>query len=331
VTEPAGEPMTEFLNESLPPPVTDTIDVTDYAEEEPPLAAPPREGLPPSFRMRHDKHYVEELMSSPSERAGAYDARDRSARIAPRETVSDAAVPSPSPSRGVSAGAGALELIASRMEFAVAHASLARAPLAGSDLVAQSVQAEFKRIARLARAAAVLNREDPPWRRPAGAGEIAAAAQSAASHVARLSGVDVGVTVDEPGFTIAVERALLIQSIAGTVDALIDLLISDANRQRGIDEDCAPRIDVALHRVKIRPALIVDVACQALPLPAALAARFFDNRDDDYRAAPAAGILLAAAGHVVRLHRGRADVQRHNGRGVTVTYVFPQEEAAASL
>jgi signal transduction histidine kinase len=48
---------------------------------------------------------------------------------------------------------------------------------------------------------------------------------------------------------------------------------------------------------------------------------------DDYRAAPAAGILLAAAAHVVRAHGGRADVKRHNGIGATIAYVFPQAVA----
>jgi signal transduction histidine kinase len=70
--------------------------------------------------------------------------------------------------------------------------------------------------------------------------------------------------------------------------------------------------------------MIIDVFCPTLLVDGTQAGRFFDNAADDYRNAPAAGVLLAAAGHIVRAHGGRADVKRLSASGATITYVFPQ-------
>jgi hypothetical protein len=78
----------------------------------------------------------------------------------------------------------------------------------------------------------------------------------------------------------------------------------------------------------VRPALIVDIACAALAWRGAPADRFFDNDEHDFAGAPVAGILLASAAHVVRLHGGRVEV--HLQGGVSVRYVIPQETPAVS-
>ena len=62
MNESAGEQITELLNDDLLLTDTDHLDATDDADEEPPVRTS-REGLPRSFRMRHDAHYVDELMS----------------------------------------------------------------------------------------------------------------------------------------------------------------------------------------------------------------------------------------------------------------------------
>jgi hypothetical protein len=323
VNESAGEQTSDLLNDSVPPQVPDSLDAADYSDEDPSLK-PRREGLPPGFRMRHDKHYVEELMSNPSDRAGAYDLRERVPRTAaPRESAPDQRPSSPVQAP-VSQGA-ALDVIASRMESAVGHAAIARAQQTAPALLAQAVHTEFARIARLARAAAVLHVADLPLRRAVPAGDIAAAVRAACVPVARLGGLDCDVTVDDAAFTIVADRSMAIQSIAGTVDALIDLLLADPRLRRSIDDGAAPRLAVSMQTVKIRPALIVDVICPALAVRGGLAERFFDNRDEDFRETPAAGILLASAGHVAQLHGGRADVKPHSVAGATVTFVFPQE------
>jgi len=229
----------------------------------------------------------------------------------------------PVPSR--SQQAVALELIASRIESVVAHATIARQQEATPDLFEQSVQAELKRIARLTRAVTLQNKNGVQLRRTVTVGEIAAAARAACLTVARLNGFECTVTVDDPGFALTGERSLIVLCIAGTVDALSDLVLANPLFQGAADEGIPLRLTVALQSIKTRPALFVEIGCTALPIGTGLAVHFFENSDEDYGRTPAAGILLAAAAHVARLHGGRADIKRHNGAGVTVTYVFPQD------
>ncbi|HEX6464218.1 MAG TPA: hypothetical protein VFZ98_07195 [Vicinamibacterales bacterium] len=223
--------------------------------------------------------------------------------------------------------AAALDLIASRIESVVAHAAIVRQQEATSDLIALSIHTELKRIARLTRAVTLQNKNEVPSRRAVSAGEIAAAARAACLAIARLNGLDCIVTLDDAAFTLTGERSLILLCIAGTVDALSDLLLANPVYQGAADEGIPLQLTIALRSMKTRPALFVEIGCTALPIGTGLAVHFFENSDEDYGRTPAAGILLAAAAHVVRLHGGRADITRHDGAGVTVTYVFPQDAA----
>jgi hypothetical protein len=324
VNESLGADPAEVLNARLQLPVPDSLDNIDDPdnESEAPLK-PRREGLPPSFGMRHDRHYVEELMSTPTIAQGSVYA------TSPRPSVAPAAAPladdhRTSPDAPPRPSAAAVDLIASRLESVVAHGVIARGPAASTDPVSRTVQAELQRVSRFARAVAVSGRQIEPVRRSVSAGEIAAAIRSACARVARLNGMDCLVTTDDAGFALAVERALVVQGIAGTIDALLDLAHANATDE-GADE--GGRIAVSLQAARVRPALIVDVECPTLAWRAA-ADRFFDNSDQDFAAAPAAGILLASAAHIVRLHGGRVEVQMQGG--VSVRYVFPQEPPRAT-
>ena len=320
MNEPGGDRITEVLNDDdLHLTDTDNLDAgspdrDDDADEEPP-ARRNREGLPQTFRMRHDAHYVDELMSR-----GVHDSPapppDR------RDTRLDAA---PAPAAPAAAPLGpAVGLIADRLESLATHAGAAR-PQAATSLIAQSVQVEFARVTRLARAAATLQQGEPPLRLELSAREIVDASTRAAAPVARLAGMEFDISVDDGAFEILAEPALVTLGIAGTVDAVVDLLLSDPRRQPAMEaRQPAARISISLQTVRVRPAIIMDVFCPTLYVSNAHAMRFFDNAADDYRAAPAAGVLLAAAAHIVRSHGGRADIKRHNACGATITYVFPQ-------
>jgi hypothetical protein len=257
--------------------------------------------------MRHDAHYVDELMS-------------RSAETAPERIETRASAPAPQPS-----SAAALALIADRLDSIAAHTGLIRAQASPASFIAQSVDVEFARVTRLARAAAVLHDREAPMRSEVTAREIVDAAMRAGAPVARLGGIDFDAAVDDPGFTILAEPALVVQGIAGTIDAVVDLLLADPRRRPAADGRLpSSRISISLQTVRVRPAIILDVFCPTLQVGSGQAERFFDNATDDYRHAPAAGLLLAAAAHIVRAHGGRADVKRHNAAGATLTYVFPQ-------
>jgi len=299
-------------------PISGTLDDIAYAEGEPAIK-PRREGLPPDFRMRHDKHYVEELMSTPTIGQGApYAATPRPGiptagpAIADDRRAAPEAPPRPS--------AAAVNLIAGRLESIVAHGTIARTQAASTDLVNRTVQAELQRVSRFARAVAISVRQAEPVRRSVTAGEIAVAIRSTCTRVARLNGLSCAVTTDDADFAVAVDRALVVPGIAGTVDALLDLAQAN-DPDDGLDEP--GRITVSLKAVKVRPALIIDIDCPTCSWRGAPADRFFDNSDQDFARAPAAGILLAAGAHMVRLHGGRVEAQLQGG--VSVRYVLPQE------
>lgn len=319
MNESIGADPTEVLGRPQLP-VSDTFDVIDYpdGESDPPLA-PRREGLPPGFRMRHDKHYVEELMSTPTITQGAA-APTTPRPAAPGATaafVDDRRTAADAPTRP---SAAAVELIAGRLESIVAHGAIARGPAGSTDLVSRTVQAELQRVSRFARAVAISAREAEPVRRSVTAGELAAAVRSACARIVRLGGMHCLVTTDDAAFAIAAERTLIVQAIVGTVDAVLDLVQTNV-----VDDnlDDGGRIAVSLRAAKVRPALIVDVECPTLAWNAASGDRLFENGAQDFAAAPAAGILLASAAHVVRLHGGRVEAQLQGG--VCVRYVLPQE------
>ena len=328
MNESAGDRFSELLPNALDLTDTDDLDTTEDPDSDGETRLEsPREGLPSSFRMRHDAHYVDELMSRtpfvPLEReriprsvASATPVPVRPDPPAPRDAPAHA-------SRSVSAAN--LALIASRLERAVSHADGIRADQGTSALLAHSVRVEFARIARLARAAARLENREPPIRRSVTASHLADRVKRVCAPVARLAGLECQVTLGDPSFTFLAEFGLVVLAVAGTVDALVDLSLADTWRTSSDDEEgSAARISIALHSVKSRPALIVDVTCPALFIGEGHADRFFDNTVEDHRTAPAAGVLLAAAAHVARAHGGRADIKRHNGVGVTISYVFPQ-------
>jgi hypothetical protein len=302
VNESAGDQVADMLGthldlseELLDSP--EDVSPDDIAVDEAPVARA-REGLPRSFRMRHDAHYVDELMSRTAETPG----RERDTAPAP------AATPTP-----------AVELIADRLESIVAHSHAGRPH--GVSFIEQSVHIELMRVARLARAAAILQQRELPVRESVFAHEIADRVTRAAAPVARMAGMEFDVSVDDRLFEIALEPAAAIQGIVGTVDAVVELLLASARRHSSTRQ-AAGRIAISLQSVKVRPALIVDVFCPTLAVTAARIDRFFRNAAEDYRSAPAVGLLLAAAAHTVRAHGGRADIKQH-AAGVTITYVYP--------
>jgi hypothetical protein len=314
VNEPAaGDQITEVLNDDLHLTDTDNLDGTDDADEEPQTARRTREGLPPSFRMRHDAHYVDDLMSRT--------VHDTPAAAPERIDSAPAIETSAAP-----AGAGAaLGLIADRLESLVAHQNASRPQFTSPSLIAQSVHVELLRVTRLARASATLQHREPPVRVELSAREIVDTSSRVAAPVARLAGVEFDVSLDDPGFEILAEPSMVVLGLAATVDAVVDMLLADPRRQPAIDRrQPSARISISLQTVRVRPALIIDVCCPTLFVSGAHAGRFFDAAADDYRATPAAGVLLAAAAHIVKAHGGRADVKRHNASGATITYVFPQ-------
>jgi hypothetical protein len=327
VNESIGGSSTEILNDGLFG-VTQTRDVADYSEETPP-ASLRREGLPQGFRMRHDAHYVEELISGGRERAN--EREPRKVPVAAAVTHEPAIVaPAPASVEPSPRSGFMFDLLASRMETVVAHAGI-EAQHSTLSFIARSIQAELSRVSRLARAAALLHQPDTAQRHSVVARDLATTCRHVCAAATRPGGLGCDVAVDDPDFTLAGDGLVIVRCVSSTVDAFVDLLLSDPVSRRAIDNDWRARISIGLKGVKLRPALIVTVACPILFVDDRQARRFFDNNDDDFRAAAAAGILLAAAARGAQAHGGRAEVECEAGSGTTVTYVFPKSTAGDDL
>ena len=299
MNESAGEQLSELLNDVLQLPTTDALDAADEPDGDTP-ARPAREGLPRSFRMRHDAHYVDELLSA-----------------APPATMN--------PSTRTSA-TSALALIAGRLESLVAHAAIIDAHQDSGTLVARSVQSEFARVARVARAAVIASDGETLYRRSVSIGEIADDVSRAIAAIVRFGGVECEITADDRAFTVMADPTLVVHAIVSTIDALAELLAHPRRRQtagRGL----VVRISLTAQAAKVRPALIVDVACPSISVSDRQAERLFENQEEDYRESAGAGVLLAAASRVARAHGGRSDVKRHAVAGITITFVYPQAPA----
>jgi hypothetical protein len=302
VNDSAGDEIENLLTDQLQIPPPHALDGADESDERTDVR-PAREGLPRSFRMRHDKHYVDELLS-------------------PHTPPVVTTPPQPS-------GLPALSLIAERLEALVAHADVIGAHSASNSLLAQTVHTEFARLARVARAAVIVQDGETPFRRSVTAGEIADETSAAIAPIARLAGMSGDVTVEDRGFTFHADPLLVVHAIAATVDAVTELL--QAQPRRRVDlRPPGTRVGINVQSTKVRPAVIVDVTCPVLVVSARQAERFFENQEEDYRNAPGAGILLAAAAHVARSHGGRCEVKR-NGAGTSITFVYPQTPSDTRL
>ena len=203
MNESAGDQVAEALGTHLDL-SEEPLDLPDDTIEEPSVARA-REGLPRSFRMRHDAHYVDELMSRSADGAGHE--REVAAMRTPTPPAPAAERPDPVGYGDRSSAAPVLPpvgLIADRLESIVAHTNASRSQAAAS-LIDQAVQVELARVTRLARAAAILQSREAPVRESVFAHEIADAVSSAATPVARMAGMEFDVSIDDRVFEIAVE------------------------------------------------------------------------------------------------------------------------------
>jgi len=378
VTESAGNPQ-----DLLSTPSATFVDedgsadepIDEFAAEEPrPRRA--REGLPPGFRMRHEKHYVDDLSAAPTIRQVAISEIDR-------DQINDDDGPSPAREGLVDSirRAGILQplLVASRVgrfRLIDGHRRLDAASLAGlrhvpcivhdldepaieqmrrhvnvrqpapepivepapaipasatidlarrierahaqaaigtSRTTADLLDSELAQAGRLARAAAVMLETPRLRRRELSARAVVDQAVTATAVQRRLSGVQLTTTIDDPGFQVPADPALVTQALAGAIDALSAF----------VDEPGAA-ITLSVHCVKTRPAMILELAQRVVSVEPELMGQFFDVDSTVHPGGASTAVLLAAAARIVRAHGGRADVRRDDPVGCTLTFVLPQ-------
>lgn len=284
-------------------------------------AAPPsraREGLPPSYRMRAERHYVEALV-------------DRSltacepAVAAPVTPPAAVGAPPPLPAPPVTA----VEPVAPTASLSVAAAALADAfdaiqaalrdvPLRGRPLrdrvAIELARAEATRGRWLADAAVVLQVEPLPALDEVDLLRLLGQVFEAFGPENRLSGGAAAMPVPAGQCHVFGDERLLTTAL-GAMLAAVRALIEDRGDARKVSVALGPRREAATRTIEV---------CQsAVRLPASAYARFFDADWADHPAGASGAMLLAAARKIARAHGGDLNVSPLESGGSRLVLSVP--------
>lgn len=270
--------------------------------------APVREGLPPSYRMRHEPHYVEALVAPPA------------AAVPP---VPPPALPAPDPVSGPeeesAAAAGLTEVIATlATSLESIHASLRDLSLRGRPLrdrvVIDLARAEAARARWIADAAAVLNADPLPSLDEV---DLVAVCRSVADIFApeyRLAGGMPSTTLPAAPAPVFGDERLLTTAL-GSILAAVRALIEDRGDASRVTVGLAPRVDSTTRTVEIAQA--------AVRVPVGAYARFFDQAWAAHPAGPTGAVLLAAARRIAEAHGGALELTALDGGGCRFSLSVP--------
>jgi hypothetical protein len=256
------------------------------AVPEPAEPAPQREGLPAGFRMRHDAHYVDELISGGRPRhvvaIGTGEAEN-----ARRSTVPGRAAAAPAPKAYAEVGES-LEAIGTCLQL---FGRTARPP--AERLALDLIEAETARAAWLVQALSILDEEPPVANVPVDLDAVL-------GHVARVMaaarprhGVSVEIQTGQSGLRARGDASLVTLAVAAITAAVQSAAdhAEGAVVRIGIADDAAGRVRI-------------EAAQDAVRIPASWRARFLDAEWAERPGGHRVAILLAAARRIAELHRG---------------------------
>ena len=190
----------------------------DEQSSEPSNPAPVREGLPRTFRMRADKHYVEMLDTPP--RSGG------------KESPAPAPAPAPPAVREEEAvDAAALAAVQAGRDLAQSLAALLastnllsdRGPALASTVAANLIRAEAWKATCLLRVARFLRGELPPAPKPIRAQAIVDQLLKSIEPERRLRGVSIESRISVGDRTLSVDEELFVAALSGLLMTTIGL------------------------------------------------------------------------------------------------------------
>lgn len=276
-----------------------------------------REGLPPSYRMRAEPHYVEALV----DRSRAVE----SAVAAPAPPLVAVAAPPPELAPPVTAAepqtaAASLTVAATALAdaFDAIQAALRDVPLRGRPLrdrvAIELARAEATRGRWLADAAVVLQIEPLPALDEVDLLRLLGQVFEALGPENRLSGGAAAMPVP-PGQCQVFGDERLLTTALGAMLAAVRALIEDRGDARKVSVTLGPRREAATRTIEV---------CQtAVRLPASAYPRFFDADWVDHPAGASGAMLLAAARKIARAHGGGLDVTPLEGGGSRLVLSVP--------
>ncbi len=272
-------------------------DDDEPAVDVPAERAPVREGLPPTYRMRHEPHYVETLVAPP-------------AAVAPvPPPIAPAAVTEPVEAVPVADGlAGVIAALATSLESI--HASLRDVSRRGRPLrdrvAIDLARAEAARARWVADAAAVLQADPLPSLDEVDLVAVCHAVAATFAPEYRLAGGAPSTSLPPgPAHVFGDER--LLTTAVGSVLSAVRVLVEDRGDASRVTVGLAPRVDTTTRTV--------EIAQSAVRVPLAAYARFFDAAWTAHPAGPAGAVLLAAARRIAEAHGGALELSALDGGG----------------
>jgi hypothetical protein len=254
---------------------------------------PTREGLPASYRMRHDQHYVDHVMAQPAarpvaeaERLGAEARRTR-------------------PTLGLSALLLTLRDLAERLGGIEACISLMAAGERSTRerLALDLMRIETQRCAWLGQALALLAEEPFLVRTDFAASALLERSLAQLDAERRLTGAEIAVDVARAPLMIRGDHRLLTVALAVAGASVLSI----ATRAKG-----------ARLRARLQPggggsAALFEISQEQVSVPEWALARFFDPDWTDRPGGALLGLALAGARRAAELHGGRFEIG--GGRG----------------
>jgi hypothetical protein len=282
----------------------------EEAPDDPDVVLEPRstrEGLPPSYRMRAEPHYVETL-ARPRGEARPPDRPDVRAALAadPRATgsVED---------RTLAPVTAALAQSVDAICDALAGLPTNGRPLA-ERMAVELAKAEAVRARWLAQSVAVLQSDPLPALDQVNLGAVLANVATALEPEHRITGASPAFELPaEPAWVFG-DDALLTVAVGGMLHAMRAMIEARADAARLIAR-VAPKTEAS--------SCGIEVVQTALRLPAPALARLFDGDWAEHPAGRGGAVLLAAARRIATVQGGSLEVKALDGGGCRLVLSVP--------
>jgi len=290
----------------------DDADTDDQDRDDDPVESAPRpvrEGLPPSYRMRHEPHYVEALVAPPASAAPAA----AEPLPLPAAPVAEPAAVAVGPGDGLTGVIASLQASLESIDASLAQLALRGRPL--RDRVAIDLaRAETARARLAADAAAVLQTDPLPSLDEVDLVAVCRAVDDAFAPEYRLAGGAPTVTMPPAAAPVFGDERLLTTAVGGVL-AAVRALVEDRGDTARITITLAPRVDTANRTV--------EISQSAVRVPVAAYARIFDPTWAAHPAGATAALQLAAARRIAEAHGGALEVAATDRGGCRFSLSVP--------
>ncbi len=290
------------------PDEADETDEEGRASESAAAGAPAvREGLPPSYRMRHEPHYVDALVGLAAPSAPAV-----TAAAAPAVAAEPPAPRDTSPRTPLEASAALADA------FEAIELSLRDVPMRGQSLRArvaiELARAEATRGRWLAQSAVVMRVDPMPALDDVDLVSIMRTVIEALGPESRLTGGGASAPALVGDCRVFGDERLLTTAIGSSLAAL-RMVAEVRGDARKVTLNLVPRVDASMHGV--------EISQRAVRVSEAALARFFDAEWADHPAGASGALLLAAANRIAAAHGGALDVAATDGGGCRLLLTLP--------